>query len=111
HPERRRQLAPLLHELAPDRRQPLVLQPDGPPVAAEPSLVACGGGAVLCDLAAPARAGPRARRPETAALRRRAGDRRLSRAHVAPLQPDRSVSRLVRDGHARILAAYGDPAR
>ena len=34
HPRRRGQLAPLLHELARDLREPLVLQPDGQPVAA-----------------------------------------------------------------------------
>ena len=34
HAQRRGQLAPLLRELAPDHREPLVLQPDGQPVAA-----------------------------------------------------------------------------
>ena len=63
---RRGQLAPLLHELAPDRREPVLLRPHGAARAAGPPLVARGGGAVLRHLAAAARAGARAPRPPPA---------------------------------------------
>src|SRR5262249_35800048 len=78
---RRSQLAPLLPELAPDPREPFLLRADGQPFAAAAPLVARGGGAVLLDLAAPARPRARARRPEAAAYAHHRRDRRLGDPH------------------------------
>src|SRR5579875_3846874 len=108
---RRAQLPLLLHELAPDPRQPLVLRADGQPVAAAAPLVAGGGGAVLRDLAAAARPRPRAARAAPPAARRRLRDRRLGGRDVAPLPAGRPVARLLRHRHACLPAASGDPAR
>ena len=88
HAQRRGQLAPLLPELAPDRRQPVVLRGDGQPVAAAAPLVARDRGAVLRHLAAAARPLPRPPRPQAAAHARHRRHRRLGRADVDPLQPD-----------------------